>query len=136
MSDGADYVGGLLPFRETAAAAAVVVSHGGSGGLYPAIAAGTPVLGIPSNADQQLSTAFLKASGAGLGVRVEEASERRLRRAIDLLIDDPRFRESAQHWKSIYARYDSGALFQASLERALTREDRMTAIRARAEPRA
>ena len=68
------YVADLLPFTETAGQSSVVVSHGGSGGLYPAIAAGTPVLGIPSNADQQLSTAVLEESGAGLGVRVEEAS--------------------------------------------------------------
>jgi len=34
-------------FTATAAECNVVVSHGGSGGLYPAMAAGTPVLGIP-----------------------------------------------------------------------------------------
>ena len=50
----AAYEGDLLPFTETARASAVVVSHGGSGGLYPAMAAGTPVLGIPGNADQHL----------------------------------------------------------------------------------
>jgi UDP:flavonoid glycosyltransferase YjiC (YdhE family) len=33
------YVADLLPFTETARQARVVVSHGGSGGLYPAIAA-------------------------------------------------------------------------------------------------
>ena len=33
-------------FTETAELSVVVVSHGGSGGLYPAMAAGTPVLGI------------------------------------------------------------------------------------------
>jgi len=113
------YVADLLPFTETAGQASVVVSHGGSGGLYPAIAAGTPVLGIPSNADQQLSTAVLKESGAGLGVRVEEASEKRLLQALKRLLFDPQYRRAAQQWASVYSRYDSGAMFGEFLSEAL-----------------
>jgi UDP:flavonoid glycosyltransferase YjiC (YdhE family) len=106
------YAADLLPFTETAGQARVVVSHGGSGGLYPAIAAGTPVLGIPSNADQQLSTAVLEESGAGLGVRVEEASQSRLLRALEKLLFDPPYRRSAQEWATVFSRYDSGAMFR------------------------
>lgn len=113
------YVADLLPFTATAAAVNLVVSHGGSGGLYPAMAAGTPVLGIPSNADQQLSTAFLEDSGAGLGVRVEEASEKRLKRALERLLFEPEFRLAAKKWATIYGRYESGALFRAFLRTAL-----------------
>ncbi len=118
-TDSAAYVGGLLPFTETAAVSDVVVSHGGSGGLYPAIAAGTPVLGIPSNADQHLSTAFLKDSGAGLGVRVEEASERRLRRALEQLLFEPGYRQAAQRWRTVYSQYDSSVLFAKFLGETL-----------------
>ena len=106
------YEAGLLPLFETARESAVVVSHGGSSGFYPAIAAGTPVLGIPSNADQQLSTAVLEDSGAGVGVRVEDASEKRLRCALERLLFDPQYRARAQKWAEVLARYDSGALFQ------------------------
>ncbi|MEP6536692.1 MAG: nucleotide disphospho-sugar-binding domain-containing protein [Bryobacteraceae bacterium] len=111
------YTAALLPFTETARQCAVVVSHGGSGGLYPAIAAGTPVLGIPSNADQHLSTAVLEENGAGLGVRVEEASEKRLEAALRQLLFDPAYKTSAQRWSEIFARYDSGALFQNVLDK-------------------
>jgi UDP:flavonoid glycosyltransferase YjiC (YdhE family) len=113
------YVADLLPFTETAAESSVVVSHGGSGGLYPAIAAGTPVLGIPSNADQQLSTAVLEESGAGLGVRIEEASRGRLSRALERLLFDPQYRRSAQQWATVYSRYDSGVLFRKFLSATL-----------------
>jgi len=115
----ATYVGELLPFTETASSSDVVVSHGGSGGLYPAMAAGTPVLGIPSNADQHLSTAVLEESGAGLGVRVEEASEDCLRRMLEKLLFEPQYRGSAQRWASIYRRYDSGILFRRFLSKVL-----------------
>lgn len=112
------YVADLLPFTETARVSSVVVSHGGSGGLYPAMAAGTPVLGIPSNADQQLSTAVLEENGAGLGVRVEEAGEKTLYRALEQLLFDPQYRRSAEHWRDVYARYDSGELFREFLASA------------------
>jgi UDP:flavonoid glycosyltransferase YjiC (YdhE family) len=106
------YTADLLPFTETASESSVVVSHGGSGGLYPAIAAGTPVLGIPGNADQHLSTAVLEESGAGLGVRIEDASEKRLLGALERLLFQPQYRASAQKWAGVFARYDSGILFR------------------------
>jgi UDP:flavonoid glycosyltransferase YjiC (YdhE family) len=109
------YLADLLPFTATALEANVVVSHGGSGGLYPAIAAGTPVLGIPSNADQHLSTAFLADSGAGVGVRVEEASGQKLLRALEKLLYEPQYRRSAQQWAAVYQQYDSGVLFRKFL---------------------
>ena len=114
------YVVDLLPFTETAGLSGVVVSHGGSGGIYPAIAAGTPVLGIPSNADQQLSTAVLEESGAGLGVRVEEASHSRLLRALERLLFDPQYHLAAKRWAAVFDRYDSGALFRKFVDEALS----------------
>jgi UDP:flavonoid glycosyltransferase YjiC (YdhE family) len=113
------YTAPLLPFTETAGLAKVVVSHGGSGGLYPAMAAGTPVLGIPSNADQHLSTAVLAGHRAGLGVRVEEASAFRLRNAISSLLSDPVYSTAARHWAERFAAYDSGIHFRNFLERAI-----------------
>jgi UDP:flavonoid glycosyltransferase YjiC (YdhE family) len=113
------YVAELLPLTETAAKCNLVVSHGGTPGSYPAIAAGTPVLGIPSNADQQLSTAILSESGAGLGVRVEEASEKRLLRALEQLLFEPQYRQAAKQWATVLERYDSGDLFRKFLCEAL-----------------
>ncbi len=113
------YVADLLPLQETAAESAVVVSHGGSSGFYPAIAAGTPVLGIPGNADQQLATATLEESGAGTRVRVEEASEKPILRSLEKLLFEPRYREAARRWSTVYARYDSGVLFRQFLSKVL-----------------
>jgi UDP:flavonoid glycosyltransferase YjiC (YdhE family) len=114
------YVAELLPLTETAARCNLVVSHGGSTGVYPAIMAGTPVLGIPSNADQQLSTAVLAESGAGLGVRVEEASQARLLDAIERLLSDPQYRQAAKRWSTVFDGYDTGALFRKFVCEALS----------------
>jgi UDP:flavonoid glycosyltransferase YjiC (YdhE family) len=110
--DPAVYMADLLPLAETASESRAVVSHGGSSGFYPAIGAGTPVLGIPGNADQHLATAVLAESGAGLGVRIEDASEKRLRDVLEALLLQPQYRVAAQKWAGIFARYDSGVLFR------------------------
>ena len=114
-----EYVTELLPLKETAASSTIVVTHGGSTGIYPAIEAGTPVLGIPSNADQQLASATLEQSGAGLRLRVEEASEKRILQALEQLLHDARYREAAQRWSGVYSRYDSRALFREFLSKVL-----------------
>jgi UDP:flavonoid glycosyltransferase YjiC (YdhE family) len=110
--DSQGYVSELLPLAETMAEASLVVCHGGSPLVYPALAAGVPVLGIPSNADQHLSTALLVKNGAGLGVRSEEASPRRLRAAAERLLSEAQFADAARRWKAIYARYDYRQLFR------------------------
>jgi len=109
------YLAPLLPFGEAAAASRIVVSHGGSSGFYPALAAGTPVLGIPSNADQQIAAAVLADSGAGLSLRVEEASERRIGEALERIFSDRRFLDAALRWKDVFSRSDSATLFQQFL---------------------
>jgi UDP:flavonoid glycosyltransferase YjiC (YdhE family) len=79
------------------------------------MSAGKPVLGIPSNADQHLSTAVLEENGAGLGLRVEEASEKRLSSALEKLLFDRRYEQAARQWAAVYARYDSGTMFRKFL---------------------
>ena len=77
------------------------------------------MLGIPSNADQLLSTAVLEESGAGLGVRVEEASQRKLTRSLEKLLFDPQYRRAAQNWAAVFSRYDSGVMFRKFLSEML-----------------
>jgi UDP:flavonoid glycosyltransferase YjiC (YdhE family) len=107
----------LLPYEETARHCAFVVSHGGTGGLYPALCAGTPMLGIPSNFDSHLSAALLEKSGAGLSIRAESASEHNLYRAMEALLQNPSFKQRARDWSRAFGRYDSTRLFPEILNR-------------------
>jgi UDP:flavonoid glycosyltransferase YjiC (YdhE family) len=96
------YACDLLPFTEMASHSALVVSHGGSGGVYAAMTAGTPLLAIPSNADQHLSTAVLEENGAGLGVRAEDASSKCLRSAFQQLFSTGAYSAAAKRWSVIF----------------------------------
>ena len=77
------------------------------------------MIGIPSNADQHMSTAVLEENGAGLGVREEEASEERLYESLKKLLVEPQYRRRAQEWASVFARYNSRELFSQFLDGAL-----------------
>jgi UDP:flavonoid glycosyltransferase YjiC (YdhE family) len=105
------YAADLLPFEETARRCSVLVSHGGSSGIYPALAAGLPVLALPGNIDTHLSAAVLERSGAGLSVRVERASRATVRAAVERLLSDARFKRAAVTWAGAIARYDTREIF-------------------------
>jgi UDP:flavonoid glycosyltransferase YjiC (YdhE family) len=113
------YAAGLLPLVDIMKLADLVISHGGSPLVYPALAAGCPSLGIPSNADQHLSTDLLIRSGAGLGLRVEEASASRLKHSIQKLLSEPDFRNAARQWQATFAQYDFKTLFPKFVGKAL-----------------
>lgn len=114
------YVADLLPLSVTASVSQLMISRGGCGALYPAMAAGTPVLAIPSNADQHLSTEALIRNGAGVGIRAEEASWRRLKYAMESILHNQQFHRRAQEWRQIYSRYDSASLFGNFLRSVFT----------------
>jgi UDP:flavonoid glycosyltransferase YjiC (YdhE family) len=105
------YSAELLPYEETARNCDLVVSHGGTGGLYPALSAGTPLLAIPSNIDNHLSAAILADHGAGLSVRVESASTKNLLRAMKMLLSDPHFKSRALDCAANFRRHETSTAF-------------------------
>lgn len=109
------YAWDLLPFTETAAHSALVVTQGGSGGVYSALTAGTPVLAIPSNADQHLSSAVLEENGAGLSVRAEEASAKHLRCAFQELFSQGSYSAAAKRWSAIFRKEQATNRFREFL---------------------
>ena len=119
----------LLPYEATASRSAVVVSHGGTGGVYPTLTAGTPMLAIPSNIDMHLSASLLEAAGAGITVRVERASPARLQDGLERLLAEPRFKQAAVKWSGIMARYDTKTIFPNLLRRWFARSKEQNGTR-------
>ena len=96
---------------------AVVVSHGGTGGLYPALAAGTPLLAIPSNYDMHLSADRLVKHGVALRVRVEDATPANIHRALKELLEKPQFKQAATQWAQRISAVDTKTVFPDLLRR-------------------
>jgi UDP:flavonoid glycosyltransferase YjiC (YdhE family) len=104
----ADYAPGEL----LAAQARFVVTNGGSSTGYQALAAGVPVLGIPSNLDQYLAMQAITRAGAGITLRSGGLTTEQVRRAAVRLLDAPSVKRSAETLASKFAAYDCHARFR------------------------
>jgi MGT family glycosyltransferase len=73
----------------------VVVSHGGSGTVLGALAFGLPQLCLPQGADQFLNAAAIATARAGLTISRNGFCRAAVTEAIERLLSQPSFRESA-----------------------------------------
>jgi UDP:flavonoid glycosyltransferase YjiC (YdhE family) len=103
----------FVPGARVAELARVVVSNGGSTTGYQALAAGVPILGLPSNLDQYLTMQALVSAGVALQVKARNATVADIRRALVTLLEDSRQREAARRARARLGRLDSSARFRA-----------------------
>jgi UDP:flavonoid glycosyltransferase YjiC (YdhE family) len=93
-----------------------VVTNGGSSTGYQALAAGVPVLGIPSNLDQYLAMEAITGAGAGVALRSGSLTAKEVRRAAVQLIDDVAMQRRAEEWGRRFAAFDCHDRFQGWLK--------------------
>ncbi len=110
----ADYVPGEVVARQ----ARFVVNNGGSSGVYQALAAGAPVLGIPSNLDQYLSMQSVVREGVGLQLRSASLRPEQVRSAALQLCEDASLQRRAREVGSWLRDYECHARFQSWLTEA------------------
>jgi UDP:flavonoid glycosyltransferase YjiC (YdhE family) len=82
------YAENFLPGADAAGVADLVVCNGGSPTTYQALAAGKPVLGVPSNLDQCLNIAALKTAGVGEILRVGALSPTAVQKVANSTLTD------------------------------------------------
>ncbi|MDF3069163.1 MAG: putative glycosyl transferase [Polyangiaceae bacterium] len=109
----------LMPGELLASQALFVVTNGGSGTGYQALAAGVPVLGIPSNLDQYLTMQAITRAGAGLSLRSGGLRKADVRQAAVRLLDARPMKRAAESLAAHFAAYDSQKRFQSWLSNLL-----------------
>ena len=105
----------LLPGDVLCQKARFVITNGGSSTGYQALAAGAPVLGIPSNLDQYLASAAIVKGGAGLQLRSGGLRAEQVRAAAVRLLDARAETASAKAWARAFAQVDCHERFAAAL---------------------
>lgn len=105
----------LLPGDVLCQRARFVITNGGSSTGYQALAAGAPVLGIPSNLDQYLAMAAIVKAGAGLQLRSGGLRADSVRAAAIRLLDARAETASAARWASAFAAVDCHERFEHAL---------------------
>lgn len=108
-----------LPGLSCARRASVVVCNGGSGSLYQALAAGVPVLAVPSNADQHLCTGALVAQGAGRMLRAGTVTAAAVSAALGEVLRDAGFTARAEALQARVRATDAEARFVELVEETL-----------------
>jgi UDP:flavonoid glycosyltransferase YjiC (YdhE family) len=109
----------LVPGDVLASQALFVVTNGGSSTGYQALAAGVPVLGIPSNLDQYLAMQAITRAGAGITLRSGGLRKDDVRKAAVKLLDARPMKRAAEAAAQHFAAYDSGKRFQSWLSNLL-----------------
>ncbi len=109
------FLADFLPGTEAARRASLVICNGGSPTCQQALAAGVPVLGIPTNLDQFLNMDPIVAAGAGQLLRADRVNPARLRETIDRLLNSDSFRQAAGAIQADFARYPAEQLFVQQL---------------------
>ncbi|MBS0446952.1 MAG: glycosyltransferase [Proteobacteria bacterium] len=107
------YLSDYLPGTEAATRSALVICNGGSPTSQQALAAGVPVLGVAGNMDQFLNMAAIEAAGAGLTLRADRLSDRRLQQAVERILQVPDFRSASRMLASRIAQGDATRRFTA-----------------------
>ena len=83
----------------------MVICNGGSLTSYQALAAGKPIIGLPSNLDQFLNMQALERSGAGVGIRADRFDRNHLQAAVAALLDaSSRAARAAQTLQAAFVR--------------------------------
>jgi UDP:flavonoid glycosyltransferase YjiC (YdhE family) len=113
----------MIPGDLAARKAAVVVCNGGASTGYQALAAGTPIVGIPSNIDQLLAATAMCDAGAGLFVRAATVTPPKIRTAVERVMHEASFTETAQRVAASFASFDPHARFRAVIDEVIERCD-------------
>ncbi len=123
------HVGTVNP-AEILSRATLTVCHGGSGTVYQSLAAGVPVLCLPSNPDQELMARATAFSGAGSCLPAESVSEEKLRLQV-LRSGSESCCKAAKHLARVIDTYDTCAHWQAWLQANVPLQQRDDSVSAR-----
>ncbi len=86
----------FVPQHQVLGAATVMVTHGGSGSVLGALAAGVPLVVLPLFADQPQNAGRVAAVGAGMTVAGGPAAAGQIGAAVAAVLDNPAYGAGAQ----------------------------------------
>lgn len=109
----------FLPGALVAQRSLFVVTNGGSASSYQALAAGVPVLGIPSNLDQYLTMQAVTRAGAGIMLRSGGLSPEQVRKSAIRMLDARPIQLAAQELAAHFAAYSCHQRFESFLSNLL-----------------
>jgi UDP:flavonoid glycosyltransferase YjiC (YdhE family) len=105
----------------------LAITAGGQGSVQCAMAAGTPLIGIPLQPEQDANVHLLERKGAARMLTQDAVGKGKLPTMMRDMLAEPAWRRAAGTIKEAYARRDGPALSAEAIMRYLADERRMVA---------
>lgn len=83
-----------------------LVFHGGNGSMYQGLAAGLPMIGLPSHLEQKINFEVALRHGFGVQLSARRVSGKKLVKTLDRILTDPSYRENAQRFSAAVTAHD------------------------------
>jgi UDP:flavonoid glycosyltransferase YjiC (YdhE family) len=110
VDDPGIVVGGILPSHLIMPKVDIAITMGGQGSIQTAMASGTPVIGIPLHAEQELNIDLAARHGAGLAIAPRHVDSSRLTNAVRHVLGERKFAAGAAKVRAWYANVDGAAM--------------------------
>lgn len=109
-----------LPSHKVMPLVDLAIIHGGQGSVQTAIASGIPVIGFPLQPEQKFNLQLLENRGAGICMSLNELLKGCLPTAMDQILGNSAFRDSAMRLKAAQEPYDGAEAIADDLFRVST----------------
>jgi MGT family glycosyltransferase len=116
---GNPLVVGFAPQLEILKRAALVITHAGINTVLESLTEGVPMVAVPLAHDQPGMAARVKAHGAGIVVPARGLHPAGLRKAIRLVLEEPKYRQAAQVLQRAIRQLDGPGMASDLIEEAL-----------------
>ncbi|HSS95197.1 MAG TPA: glycosyltransferase [Candidatus Dormibacteraeota bacterium] len=108
----------FVPHRSVMPHVDLAICHAGHGTVMSALAHGVPLLCLPMGRDQPMVAERVEALGAGRSLGAD-ADPTAIRRVVEEMLGDRRFRENSQRMASLIAQREGGAVAAEELQAML-----------------
>jgi UDP:flavonoid glycosyltransferase YjiC (YdhE family) len=127
LGGGKIVVGGVLPSHKIMPRVDLAVTAGGQGSVQCAMAAGTPLIGIPLQPEQDCNVHFVEQQGAARRLPMRDVGSGRLTELVKEMLAKPDHRAAARHIQAAYARRDGPRLSAEAIMRFVSGDARKAA---------
>lgn len=94
-----------------------LIFHGGNGTMYQALAAGVPMVGVPTHLEQRVNFRIARRHGFGVQLGARGINGDRLVRALQRVMEDPSYRENARKFSEAVKTSDGARAAADIIER-------------------
>jgi UDP:flavonoid glycosyltransferase YjiC (YdhE family) len=108
-------VGGVMPSHKIMPRVDLAVTMGGQGSVQCAMAAGTPIIGIPLHREQDSNVHFLARRGAAELLPLRKVTEAGLNHLVGTMLNQASYRQAAQSIQRAYASMDGPRLCASAI---------------------